>query len=402
MIAKGVAKGIAGVDEAGPRAAGGAGRGGGGRARSGPHSRRARRLQGPEPGDPRAPLRPHSRQRPRRPSPSPRPRRSPGSTSAARRSPPWRAPSPASSPPPRSRSSTGATCRRPTSRPAPSCGATPASRRSPRPPSSPRSRATGWMVRLDLRHPGYGFAIHKGYPVPAHLEALMRLGPCPEHRRGFSPVERAYGSRGPGGGVETCLASVSRWHRTARPQRSVRVGRAAFVYHAMRCFACHESSTRVHGRAAGPGVRMDARPQPCGPRHHQTRRDHRRRLPGGAEAAPRRVRRHGLRRSALQPPARRRPQAPRRERRRRGRRRLGQVRVVCRLRRLHARMAQPVPPRVEARRHAVGDRPPITTSSASARRCRTWATGSSTTSSGARPTRCRTFAAGASPTRTRR
>ena len=56
------------------------------------------------------------------------------------------------------------------------------------------------MVRLDARYPGYGFAIHKGYPVPAHLEALMRLGPCPEHRRGFAPVERAYGSRGPAAG----------------------------------------------------------------------------------------------------------------------------------------------------------------------------------------------------------
>lgn len=44
------------------------------------------------------------------------------------------------------------------------------------------------MDELDRRHPGYGFARHKGYPTPEHLEALARLGPCPEHRRTFGPV----------------------------------------------------------------------------------------------------------------------------------------------------------------------------------------------------------------------
>ena len=42
--------------------------------------------------------------------------------------------------------------------------------------------------RLEREYPGYGFARHKGYPTPAHLEALQRLGPCPEHRRSFGPV----------------------------------------------------------------------------------------------------------------------------------------------------------------------------------------------------------------------
>ncbi|RME96625.1 MAG: ribonuclease HII [Verrucomicrobia bacterium] len=45
------------------------------------------------------------------------------------------------------------------------------------------------MCRLDEAHPGYGFARHKGYPTPAHLEALRRLGPCPAHRRSFAPVQ---------------------------------------------------------------------------------------------------------------------------------------------------------------------------------------------------------------------
>lgn len=46
------------------------------------------------------------------------------------------------------------------------------------------------MRELDARWPGYGFAQHKGYPTPAHLEALQRLGPCPEHRRSFAPVRQ--------------------------------------------------------------------------------------------------------------------------------------------------------------------------------------------------------------------
>lgn len=44
------------------------------------------------------------------------------------------------------------------------------------------------MEILDRLHPGYGFAVHKGYPTPAHLEALRRLGPSPVHRRSFAPV----------------------------------------------------------------------------------------------------------------------------------------------------------------------------------------------------------------------
>jgi len=44
------------------------------------------------------------------------------------------------------------------------------------------------MEQLDTRHPEYGFAIHKGYPVPAHLTALDAHGPSPVHRRSFAPV----------------------------------------------------------------------------------------------------------------------------------------------------------------------------------------------------------------------
>jgi ribonuclease HII len=45
-----------------------------------------------------------------------------------------------------------------------------------------------FMTALDDVHPGYGFARHKGYPTPEHLECLTRLGPCAQHRRSFAPV----------------------------------------------------------------------------------------------------------------------------------------------------------------------------------------------------------------------
>jgi ribonuclease HII len=44
------------------------------------------------------------------------------------------------------------------------------------------------MERLDRVWPGYGFARHKGYATPEHLEAIGRLGPCALHRYSFAPV----------------------------------------------------------------------------------------------------------------------------------------------------------------------------------------------------------------------
>lgn len=48
------------------------------------------------------------------------------------------------------------------------------------------------MCELDAVHPGYGFAAHKGYATPEHLDALQRLGPCPAHRRSFAPVRALF------------------------------------------------------------------------------------------------------------------------------------------------------------------------------------------------------------------
>jgi ribonuclease HII len=44
------------------------------------------------------------------------------------------------------------------------------------------------MRELDAVHPGYGLASHKGYGTPEHRRALVEIGPCPLHRRSFTPV----------------------------------------------------------------------------------------------------------------------------------------------------------------------------------------------------------------------
>lgn len=49
------------------------------------------------------------------------------------------------------------------------------------------------MIALDQRFPGYGFAQHKGYATPGHLEALERLGACIHHRTSYAPVRRCGG-----------------------------------------------------------------------------------------------------------------------------------------------------------------------------------------------------------------
>lgn len=47
------------------------------------------------------------------------------------------------------------------------------------------------MLEEHARYPDYGFDSNKGYPTPAHLDLLRRLGPCPIHRRSFAPVRES-------------------------------------------------------------------------------------------------------------------------------------------------------------------------------------------------------------------
>jgi ribonuclease HII len=43
------------------------------------------------------------------------------------------------------------------------------------------------MHELHELYPEYGFARHKGYPTPEHIQAIRRYGLCPVHRRSFHP-----------------------------------------------------------------------------------------------------------------------------------------------------------------------------------------------------------------------
>lgn len=45
------------------------------------------------------------------------------------------------------------------------------------------------LMELDATYPGYGLAVHKGYPTAAHVRALRELGPTPIHRRSSEPVK---------------------------------------------------------------------------------------------------------------------------------------------------------------------------------------------------------------------
>ena len=47
------------------------------------------------------------------------------------------------------------------------------------------------MERLHAEDPRYGFAEHKGYATPQHLEALKAYGPTVHHRAGFARVREA-------------------------------------------------------------------------------------------------------------------------------------------------------------------------------------------------------------------
>jgi ribonuclease HII len=44
------------------------------------------------------------------------------------------------------------------------------------------------VTEMDKDYPGYNFASHKGYGTEEHLACLLEKGPCPLHRRSFSPV----------------------------------------------------------------------------------------------------------------------------------------------------------------------------------------------------------------------
>lgn len=46
------------------------------------------------------------------------------------------------------------------------------------------------MVEADKLYPEYGFAGHKGYGSQKHRDAIKQIGPCPIHRKSFSPLKQ--------------------------------------------------------------------------------------------------------------------------------------------------------------------------------------------------------------------
>lgn len=48
------------------------------------------------------------------------------------------------------------------------------------------------LMRLDQLYPDYGFAQNKGYPTPAHLNAIRQYGVLPIHRRSFKPIKNLF------------------------------------------------------------------------------------------------------------------------------------------------------------------------------------------------------------------
>ena len=50
-----------------------------------------------------------------------------------------------------------------------------------------------YMVKLSEKYPGYGFERNVGYGTAEHIEALKKIGLCPEHRKSFEPCKSLCG-----------------------------------------------------------------------------------------------------------------------------------------------------------------------------------------------------------------
>jgi ribonuclease HII len=59
------------------------------------------------------------------------------------------------------------------------------------------------MTKYSELYPDYGFSAHKGYCTKGHRAKLTSLGPCPIHRRSFSPVRDKARERKPGDNART-------------------------------------------------------------------------------------------------------------------------------------------------------------------------------------------------------
>jgi len=90
------------------------------------------------------------------------------------------------------------------------------------------------MAEWDGRYPQYGFAGHKGYGSPEHLEALAAHGPCPLHRRSFAPVARLQGFSAAFGVFKEGLESCQSRFELERFSRFIRQGAGELRPHELR------------------------------------------------------------------------------------------------------------------------------------------------------------------------
>jgi ribonuclease HII len=66
-----------------------------------------------------------------------------------------------------------------------------------------------WMDAAAPYYAPWQFAVHKGYPVPAHLEAVRVHGVCGLHRRSFAPVRAAIDLVAAGASAASAAGAVS-------------------------------------------------------------------------------------------------------------------------------------------------------------------------------------------------
>ena len=68
------------------------------------------------------------------------------------------------------------------------------------------------MEGFDQIHPGYGFALHKGYGTREHMSCLQKLGPSPIHRLYFAPVKNTITGQGSGSVASIHSAPLASCH----------------------------------------------------------------------------------------------------------------------------------------------------------------------------------------------
>jgi len=78
------------------------------------------------------------------------------------------------------------------------------------------------MQEFERIHPGYGFALHKGYGTREHMSCLQKLGPSPIHRLYFAPVKNTITGQGSGPLSPGALAPSAPCHSEGVPMQSVR------------------------------------------------------------------------------------------------------------------------------------------------------------------------------------